>query len=178
MILLDDEASQNIWSILHLVWGRLIDHLITVNISSLKDPRQSVPVDAWEDFIEDDVGLFPTRLKELLNAFYSNQNPSFKELLQVFCGGSLMQHCSFCDSTMTVEAVEFEGKGCMKGVPVVSLLPHLTPMYGCGAPTCQEEMGSKLKARGKWKTAVDLTCNKLLWNCCNFCFKMAEDVHR
>ena len=79
VILLDDEASQNIWSILHLVWGRLIDHIVTVSISCLKDPRQSVPVDAWEDFIEDDVCLFPTRLKELLNAFHSNQDPSFKE---------------------------------------------------------------------------------------------------
>ena len=89
-----------------------------------------------------------------------------------------MQHCSFCDSTMTVEAVEFEVKGCRKGVPVVSLLPHLTPMYCCGAPTCEEEMTSKLEAQGKWSTVVNLARNKLYWNCCNFCFKVAEDVHR
>ena len=86
-----------------------------------------MPQDAWEDFIEDDVGLFPLRLKEILDAFVSNQMISFKELLQVFCGGSLVQHCSFCDATMTVEAVYGEVKGLERGVPVVVLLPSRFP---------------------------------------------------
>ena len=178
-IQLTDETSQNAWSILHLIWGRLIAHMVTVKISNLKDPRQVVSAGVWEDFIEDDVGLFPVRVKELVDAFNCNQFTSFKELLKVFCGGSLVQHCSFCDATMTVEAVCVEVKGCEKGVPVVILLPHLTPLYCCGAPTCEEEeMTPKVKAWRKWSTAIIMTHNKLLGNHCDFCFKLAEDVHR
>ena len=91
---------------------------------------------------------------------------------------SLMQHCSFCDATMPVEAVDREVKGYGKGVPVVSLLPHMTPMYCCGAPTCEEEMSSKVNAWEKWHMAIALACNKLFENRCNFCFKLAEEVHR
>ena len=64
-----NETCKNTWSILHLVWGRLIDHAVTVLISTLKDPRQAVPVDTWKDFIEDDAGLFPVRVKDLVDAF-------------------------------------------------------------------------------------------------------------
>ena len=173
-----DEASENIWKILHLVWGRLISHTVAVRMSNLKDPRQSVPVDAWEDFIEDDVGLFPVRLRELLNAFNSNQFLSYKELLKAWCGGSLVQPCSFCDTTMTVEAVSRKVEGCERGVAVVSLLPHMTPMYCCGASTCEEEMDSKENAWWKWSNAVILASNKLFGNRCNFCFKLSEEVHR
>ena len=61
-----DEASLETWSILHLLWGRLIGHWVIVRMNSLKDPRQAMPQDAWEDFIEDDVGLFPVRPDHLL----------------------------------------------------------------------------------------------------------------
>ena len=173
-----DEASLDTWSILHLVWGGWIGHWVTIRMSSLKDPRQAIPLDAWEDFIENDVGLFPVRLKEMVDVFFSNQIISFKELLQAFCGGSLVQHCSFCDASMTVEAVHQEVKGCKKGVPTVSLLPHMAPMFCCGAPACDEEMSSKGDAWWKWRAALALARNKLFGNRCNFCFKLAEEVHR
>ena len=150
--------------------------MVTVDISGLKDPRQAVPVDAWKDFIEDDVGLFPARLKELLKAFYSNQLIPFKELLKIFCGGSLVHPCSFCATSLTVEAVERELRG--GSVPTVSLQPHMTEMYCCGAPACKEEMVSKLNAWEKWRAAVALTTHKLKANRCNFCFKQSDVVHR
>ena len=114
----------------------------------------------------------------LFDAIFSNQIISFKDLLQVFCGGSLVQHCSFCDATMTVEAVDGEVKGCNEGVPVVSLLPHMTQMYCCLAPACEEEMDSKVNAWRMWRNAIALAHNKLIENHCNFCFKLAEEVHR
>ena len=92
-----------------------------------------------------------------------------------------MQSCSFCDTSMTVEAVDREVRGCEKGVPVVSLRPHMTPMFCCKAPACEEEMLSKVKAWDRWDTwyaAVLLTRGKLKANRCNFCFKLAEEVHR
>ena len=80
---------------------------------------------------------------------------------------------------MTVEAVNGEVKGCKKGVPVVSLLPHMTQMFSCGAPACDEEMVSKVIAWRKWRSALTLAYNKLgAENECNFCFKLAEEVHR
>ena len=42
-----DEAGLNIWSTLYLVWGRLVEHMVTVLMSILKDARQALPVDAW-----------------------------------------------------------------------------------------------------------------------------------
>ena len=89
-----------------------------------------------------------------------------------------MQHCSFCDTTMTVQAVDGESKGCEKGVPTVLLLPYRGYLYYCGAPICQEEMASKVKAWGKWRMAVQLAYDKLCKNRCGFCFKLSEDVHR
>ena len=79
---------------------------------------------------------------------------------------------------MTVEAVDQQVKGYWKGVPVVSLLPHMTQMYCCLAPACEEEMVSKVKAWWKWRNAITLAHNKLIENFCNFCFKLAEEVHR
>ena len=177
---LTNEASQDIWRTLLLVWGRLIDHRVEVKMSRLKDPRQAMPLDAWKDFIEDDAGLFPARLNALISAFHSNQFISYKELLKAFCGGSLEQHCSFCDATMTVEAVhrDREIKGDGKGAPAVNLMPHLTLMYCCAAPTCEGEMAPKKKAWMRWREAVTLTHNKLFKNRCNFCFKLAEGLHR
>ena len=79
---------------------------------------------------------------------------------------------------MTIEAVDQEVKGHWKGVPVVSLLPHMTQMYCCGAQACHEEMSSKVFAWGKWSIAVAMARNKLFGNRCSFCFKLAEEVHR
>ena len=114
----------------------------------------------------------------MLDAFFSNQTISFKELLRVFCGGSLVQNCSFCDASMTVEAIRHEVKGGKKGVPTLCLLPYMAPMFCCGAPTCDVEMTSKEGGWWKWRAALCLTRNKLFGNRCNFCFKLAEKVHR
>ena len=79
---------------------------------------------------------------------------------------------------MTVEAVLGEVKGDEPGVPVVSLLPHMTPMFCCGATACAKEILSKVEASAKWSQTLDFACSKLDGNRCDFCFKLADKVHR
>ena len=57
-----------------------------------------MPLKMW-DGLEDEVGLFPIRLQELIDAISSAEMPSFKELLRVYCGGSLDQICNFCGAS-------------------------------------------------------------------------------
>ena len=124
----EDEFRKDLWTTLHLVWGRLEEHVMS-NLSQLKDPRRSLPVKVWEG-LEEEVGLFPARLQELLDALGSSTElPSFKELLSVFCGGSLEQSCTFCGTTMIVKAVEREVEGCLEGAPTVFLRPFLPVFF-------------------------------------------------
>ena len=171
-------AVDELWPILLLVWEKLCEQHVLRMVNSLKEPRNAVPLELWEG-LEDEVGLFPTRLQELLDALTSStQLPSFKELLSVFCGGSLEQNCTFCGTTVTVVAVAEEGKGCEKDVPTVCLLPFLPILFCCGGANCAEDLAKKIKTWYGWAAAARMTHDKLALNKCDFCFKLAENVHR
>ena len=173
----EDEFRKDLWPTLHLVWGRLEEHVMS-NLSQLKDPRRSLPVKVWEG-LEEEVGLFPARLQELLDALGSSTElPSFKELLSVFCGGSLEQSCTFCGTTMIVKAVEGEVEGCLFGAPTVCLLPFLPVFFSCGALSCEEGISEKIQTWVDWGNAVSMTRGKLCHNQCDHCFRLADNVHR
>ena len=172
------ETFADLWSTLFLLVGRWLECDWMRSLNSLKDPRNAVPLEMWEG-LEEEVGLFPARLKELTDTLVSAQLPSFKELLRVYCGGSLEQNCSCCGTAVTIEAVVREVKGWQKGVPAVCLLPFMPILFCCGQPTCSEGFISpKLKAWDDWSLAVDMTKGKLEFNRCDYCFKLAENVHR
>ena len=174
----EDEFRKDLWPTLHLVWGRLEEHVVMRNLSQLKDPHRSLPVKVWEG-LEEEVGLFPARLQELLDALGSSTElPSFKELLSVVCGGSLEQSCTFCGTTMIVEAVEREVEGCLFGAPTVCLRPFLPVFFSCGALSCEEGILEKMNAWVDWGNAVSKTRNKLHLNQCDHCFRLADNVHR
>ena len=105
-----------------------------------------------------------------------DQVPPFLDLLKVFCGGTLLHKCSFCSANLTVAAVEGEVKGCYYGVSTVLLEPHLTLLFACSATSCNDQMASQMSNWSKWALAVIATHNKLMR--CDFCFKLAEEVHR
>ena len=88
-------CSQDLWSTLHLVLGRLSACDAVHMVHSLKDPRGVVPAKLWIGFYEE-VGPLPSRVAELIKALSGDQFPSFQELLKIFCGGTLRQTCSFC----------------------------------------------------------------------------------
>ena len=170
-----DKLCTDLWPILHLVWGMLFEVNLMRNVNNFKEPRNAVPLKLW-DGLEDDIGLFPTRLQELLHVLTSStQLPSFKELLGIYCGGSLEQNCSFCGTPVTVVA---EGEGWRKDVPTVCLLPFLPILFFCGGANCLGDFAKKINTWSDWATAAKMTYNKLAFNKCDFCFKLAENVHR
>ena len=174
----EDEFRKDLWPTLHLLWGRLEEHVVMSGLSQLKDPRRSLPVKVWEG-LEEEVGLFPARLQELLDALGSSTElPSFKELLSVFCGGSLEQSCTFCGTTMIVKAVEREVEGCFEGAPTVCLRPFLPVFFFCGESSCEEGRSEKIQTWVDWGNAVSMTRGKLGRNQCDHCFKLADNVHR
>ena len=174
----DEElASQDLWSTLHLVLGRLFSWQAVERVNSLKGPREVVPAKLWIG-LQQDVGQFPSRVAELIKALSGDQLPSFQELLKIFCGGSLSQTCSFCSTRMHVAAVDGEGEGCYEGIPVVSILPFLPPLFDCGAQTCAVKHGSKGSAFAQLGLGLGATHARLQSKRCDYCFMLAEKVHR
>ena len=180
LMAIQGKDSLDLWSTLHLVWLRLDDQLTLNNVNMLNEPFRSVPEKAWAGQ-ESVVGLFPARLQELIQAFNNGgiQFPTFQHLLKIFCGGSLVQQCSFCNTTVTVKAVCGEvADGGDQWLPLVVVKPHLPVLFSCAGYSCQYKLANKTMAFEYWRLAVMATCNKLAGNACDFCFKLSEEVHR
>ena len=173
-----DLARQDLWSTLHLVLGRLNTCRAVNMANSLKDPRGALPPDMWIGF-QQEVGLFPSRVAGLIKALSGDQFPSFQELLKIFCGGNLSQTCSVCRSRMSVAAVlsDVEGNYSL-GIPTVSILPFLPPMFNCGAQTCRAEIVEKENAFVQLNMCLGATETRLQSTRCDYCFMLAEKVHR
>ena len=124
------------------------------------------------------MGLFPGRLAQLIEAFYGSQFPTFPDLLEIWCGGNLVQNCSFCGTIVKVVAVCDEGIGTYMGMPTVSLLPHMAPTIFCGQDECLSQFLATGSAWNKWSVAVRACFEKLELKSCDYCFKLANEVHR
>ena len=101
-ILDKDLVEQDLWLTLHLILGRLIANGSVAKVNCMKSPREAVPEELWLN-VEQEVGLFPCRVEQLIKALSGTQFPSYQKLLEIFCGGSLLQACSACNTSMTVQ---------------------------------------------------------------------------
>jgi len=169
--------GQDLWSTLHLVLGRLPSCDAVEMLNSLKGPREVVPAKLWIG-LQQEVGQFPSRVAELIQALSGEQLPSYQELLKIFCGGNLSQACTFCSTRKHVVAVSEEVKGCFVGFPAVSILPFLPPLFDCGAKTCKEKHVSKTIDLTQLYCGLSATRAKLQSRRCDYCFMLAEKVHR
>ena len=172
-----DLAGQDLSRTLLLVLGRLLHYRCVVLVNRLKNAREVVPGEFWAG-LEQEIGPFPDRVAELIKALSGDHVPSFKELLKVFCGGSLLQECYNCNTSVTVAAVVGEVEGIYLHVPLVALMPYLPPLFSCGASTCMQEIAVKGKSFFKWRYGLVGTFVKLRPNKCDFCFKLPLKVHR
>ena len=172
---MDSGDSRNLWSTLLLVKGRLRDYESILMVNSLKEPRKATPGELWNG-LKDDVGVFLARAEEMIKAFEGPQFPSFQELLEIICGGSLVQSCTYCTSSIRVEAM-VDGQH-MERVPVVALLPYLLPTFACTATKCRDQLKTTCHGWLTWNLALKSIGFGLLANKCDFCFKASEEVHR
>ena len=168
---------QDLWSTLCLLWGRFIDFRHVALLNNLKDPQETLPKEVWVGF-QEEIGVFPDRVAELIQAMSGDKIPPFKELLKIICGGTLLQRCSFCDTRMTVKAVQGEVEGCSISTASVALFPHMPLIFFCGNGECLEEMKAKLFIVQKWRVGITSTVNRLISSRCDYCFKLADEVHR
>jgi len=162
-------ADQDLWSTLHLVWGRMITCRVVAELNSLKDPQEALPKELWTG-LQEEIGVFPGRVAELIQAFSGDEVPSFKELLQIICG----------DTSMAVTAVYGEVEWTSRYQPssTVALLPYMASTFCCGHGNCEAEMADKIVAYQKWKYGVFETFDELYSSQCDYCFKLSEKVHR
>jgi len=172
-----DVESVDLWHTLLLLWRRLFHYNTFMKMKNLKDPRSAVPEELWSN-MEEDVGPFPDRIAKLIGAFSGTQFPIFPDLLKIWCGGNLVQKCSFCNTIVTVAAVHEEGFGDYMGAPTISLLPHQSPVILCSDVRCLLELCANAFAWNKWSVAVRACFDKLEVNRCDYCFKIADEVHR
>merc|ERR1719234_581079 len=149
-------------------------------MSELKQPREAVPEVFWEDFNEDQIEVFTSRLEARIRALGRPQFPSFQELLKIYCGGSLVQACSFCSSSFTVAAIFGEVESCKHNTNMPLVIPFhcLPPLFYCGATPCDQQIQIKADAWVNWSVAMCTTRTKLIKNRCDSCFKLASQVHR
>lgn len=103
MVSIEDEdlIRQDLWRTLLLMLGRLLHYQSVFLVNRLKNPKEVVPGELW---IGLGLGIFPSRVAELIKALSGTDFPPFQDLLKVFCGGNLIQACSFCNINMTVAA--------------------------------------------------------------------------
>ena len=173
---------QNLWPTVHLVWETLINCRVVGELSSLKEPQEEAPRKELRIGLQEEIGVFPGHVEEVIQAFSGddirNEVPSFKKLLEIICGGTLVQKCSFCDASLTVTAVAAEVAGCYKSSAKVALLPHTAPTFCCGRGNCAAEMAGKIVVHEKWRLDVHATFDKLWSSRCDYCFQLSEKVHR
>ena len=177
-----------LWSSLQLVLGMLpMCATVDMVMNSLKTPRESVPAEHWVG-IPQVVSVLPDRVTDIIKALSvsGDQIPSFQELLRIFCGGALSQTCSFCDQSMTVAAAKAKGRyrWCSTGryyeagIPTVDILPFLPPLFICGASACLGQWAEKMDAYNGLQAGLHAACKRLTSSRCDYCFMMAEKVHR
>ena len=77
-----------------------------------------------------------------------------------------------------VAAVTGEVMGWCVGTPTVSIIPFLPPMFDCGAETCKVELLRKEDAVKKLYMGIGATLARLCPTRCDYCFMLAEKVHR
>ena len=168
-------APRELWHILHLVLGRLSGCRFLQMLNNLKDQQESVPHELWNG-LQKEVGVFPVRTVALIKALSGDLIPSFRELLQVFCGGTLSHTCSFCRVEMIVLTVSGEFVGFR--MPSVSIQPFQPQLFSCGAELCDKAIVRGEDAFRKMWTGVSLTHLRLKPSMCDYCFLLAEKVHR
>ena len=156
----------------------LVDYKGFLIVTALKEPRTAMPEEVWKG-LEEDVGVFPSRLEEMTKAFEGTDFPSFKDLLKIICGGRLEQDCTFCASKTRIEDVwSRRGRKQRSDVPCVALPLYRTPMVTCTDKSCREQMRNILDLDVSWNAALYVTYTKLQLNVCDLCFKRSEKVHR
>ena len=172
-----DLTNQMLWSTLFLVLERLTACRAVDRVNTLKTPHESVPAEYWVG-LQQESGVLPERVDDLIKALSADQLPSFQELLRIFCGGTLLQTCSFCSTKMTVAAVFREVRGCFKGTPTVVVQPFLPPLFSCGAKACSDQLVVKEDAFSSFEVGLYATCARLSSLKCDYCFLLCEKVHR
>ena len=164
-------SYQGEWPTFLLLLGSLRDYEVMLEYGQLKEQQRAVPAELLTG-AEQEIGAFPERLKELLDAITSaTEVPSFEDLLKLYCGGSVEQICSFCANRVKIEAAEYCCS--LHDVAVVCVKPFLPLLFCCSAMSCFEALAGKLDKWGDFAGGVNLTYVKLRRsNQCDHCFKV------
>jgi len=169
-------------SILRLLWFRLQDHTIVLEVSGMKEPHAFIPEELCYG-VQKEVRNFPTLLQNVIKAFdssgHDHEFPSFKNLLKIYCGGNLEQACTFCSRTMKIEAITGEANGlCDYNVGLAVVQPYFSPTFSCGDPVCYMMMLDRVNGWNDWVQAAKALWGKWQHGTCDFCFKRAVKVYR
>ena len=157
----------DLWASLLLFLGEIVN-IETVDAPTFKG-----------DIMKRERGIYLTRLKELVEASSKPTLPNFSNFLEILCGGTLCQKCSFCHSPITVNALAWYGKGYKLGVvPVIHHEPDFEPLFCCRRRDCVTELDNTFTERVILNQNVGGILDKLgAWRC-DYCFLLARKVHR
>ena len=123
--------------------------------------------------------MYLTRLNELLEASSRPSLPNFPTFLEILCGGTCFQNCSFCHASITVGAQAWLGKGFQpSSVPVVYYEPDFAPIFCCRRRVCFALLDITFTERVIATEDIKRVLEKMGAFRCDYCFMLTKKVHR
>ena len=169
------------------MWGRRSGFVLSSPPSPCNSPpplSKAVSQEVWHPSIKGDCSTFNAMLDQV-SQLLQKRIPPFPKFLEIFCGGSLAQRCSTCTQAIVVGAVMGQAKGrpqdrgllaLISPVPSVLGKAFISRVYSCGKPNCQ--VGFSVQGCwSEWSKAVGIA-SQFESTRCDFCFKLAPNIHR
>lgn len=132
-----------------------------------------------QDVISKEQTDFLRRLEQLGAAGTRKILPTFLSFLEILCGGSLIQKCSFCHVATTIEALGWNGKGCnQRRFSTVVAKPHNPLVFCCRRKGCAQQLQD---------VSFDIIGKAFRWDQilesgsamrCDNCYLLSMRVHR
>ena len=122
---------------------------------------------------------FLKRMGQLVAGCSSSHFPTFSSLLEILCGGSLVQNCYFCHRSTTVEALAWSGKGHnMQRHSTVVHKPNTPTIFCCRRQRCSQQLKEKsfelIEKTYCWAQSLEEAAAIK----CDYCFTLSRKVHR
>ena len=161
-------ATLDLWSTLFLFLGRamFLSDLDTIDFVEFKHSNEENKP-------------FYIILRQMAEACSSTSFPSFSSLLKIFCGGSLIQNCSYCSATITIVAIAWEVKGIkVASMPVVHFTPYLGPLFCCRKHRCCQSLSEQDRDNLRGQNILREAYRKHGGIKCDYCHMLSEKTHR
>ena len=122
---------------------------------------------------------FLKRMGQLAAAHSTQPLPSFAAFINILCGGSAIQKCSFCSATTAIEALAWSGKGQnQQRHSTVVHKPNTPLVFCCRRQSCSRQLKEKSLDIIERNFSFSIQADQVSDIKCDYCFLLSPRVHR